>query len=312
MMLRIGEVADRLGLSVEHVRRLTNTGELSCTRTAGGHRRFPEDDVAAFEAGHGPGQPQPPPPVQRPRPHVRHRPYTPIFDDYPEETEYVGELREHDDDEWQEPDVEPKHAPTRTRRPRAATPPADRIVPPPSVASPSVDDAEEREAAENAREEAARLQNLKNLGMAHIPYDVPPRWHAKVVAELEHRVTAQHIPPWVPSHEQHTVVRGVVEDVLQPYHDEIAQQKARKEAEAAKAKAKAAAKEEATRQIQALINHGTSYANRELREFDTGIRWKVRRDVEEALKEEVKADWGEEDVEELVDEVLDEWEEEDE
>ncbi len=72
------------------------------------------------------------------------------------------------------------------------------------------------------------------------------------------------------------------------------------------------AEEEATRQIQMLIDHGTRYANRELRAFDAGIRWKVRRDVEEALKEEVKADWGEEDVEELVDEVLDEWEEEDE
>ena len=147
--------------------------------------------------------------------------------------------------------------------------------------------------------------------MAHIPYDVPPRWHAKVVAELERRVTTENIPSWVPSHKQHTVVRGVVEDVLKPYDDEVAQQKARKEAEAAKATAKAAAKEEANRHIQALIDHGTRYTNRELREFDAGIRWKVRRDVEEALKEEVKADWGEEDVEELVDEVLDEWEEED-
>ncbi len=78
MMLRIGEVADRLGLSVEHVRRLTNTGELACTRTAGGHRRFPENDVVAFETG-----------ARRPaRTHpgrARGRVRTPIFDDAPDE-----------------------------------------------------------------------------------------------------------------------------------------------------------------------------------------------------------------------------------
>ena len=111
-------------------------------------------------------------------------------------------------------------------------------------------------------------------------------------------VTAERVPPWLPRHEQLNVVRALVEGTLKPYRAEVDREVARKQA-----------KEQAALHIQALIQHGIRYANDETKDWDIGSKYPARREVEEALKAEVKVDWTEEDVEDRVDETLEEWEE---
>ncbi|MGE3139389.1 MAG: helix-turn-helix domain-containing protein [Thermoleophilia bacterium] len=48
--LTTSEAAERLGLSHNTVHALTASGDLPCVRTAGGHRRFSEAHLAAYEA----------------------------------------------------------------------------------------------------------------------------------------------------------------------------------------------------------------------------------------------------------------------
>jgi len=48
--MRLGEAADRLGVSVDTVRRWADAGRLHATRTAGGQREVRDADVAALVA----------------------------------------------------------------------------------------------------------------------------------------------------------------------------------------------------------------------------------------------------------------------
>lgn len=48
-MLRPAEAADALGVSMSRLRRLAASGRLVTVRTLGGHRRYREDDVLAFQ-----------------------------------------------------------------------------------------------------------------------------------------------------------------------------------------------------------------------------------------------------------------------
>ncbi len=48
-MLRPAEAAEALGVSMSRLRRLAASGRLVTVRTLGGHRRYREDDVLAFQ-----------------------------------------------------------------------------------------------------------------------------------------------------------------------------------------------------------------------------------------------------------------------
>ena len=288
MMLRIGEVADRLGLSVEHVRRLTNTGELSCTRTAGRHRRFHEDDVVAFETG-----------ARRPaRTHpgrARNRVPISIFDDAPDEVEYldeqvVGSLPD---------EVPPPREPRRSPEPAAARPP------PPEASSPAP-----TPAVPEPVEPPVDFAALRNVGLASIPFDVPPKWRAQVVDEMQHYVTAKIFPSWAPAYEHEQMVRAKVEEVLQPFREEQDREQTRQQDEKRreqKRQQREREKQAAERDRQSLISHGKRYARRALEEIHPHDRHKARRELEEILDDEVGTDWEKGDVEELVDEVFQQW-----
>ncbi len=43
----------------------------------------------------------------------------------------------------------------------------------------------------STRENAGRLANLKSHGLAWIPWDVPPKWRAKVIEHLDHYVSKE-------------------------------------------------------------------------------------------------------------------------
>jgi len=88
------------------------------------------------------------------------------------------------------------------------------------------------------------------------------------------------------------------EELLAPYHEGLAQEKAEKKA-----------REAARRRVEALRSHGRSYAQRETLPWEYQETQEAMKEVGQALTAEVEADLSERDVEDLVDEVLDEWEE---
>jgi len=92
-LLSIGAAARRLGLSVDTVRALVQTGELEDTRTIGGHRRFDPAVLDAYVARHSRGRARRSQDFHEPRP----------------------------DAEWHEP---------QAREPRALRPPATEPKPP--------------------------------------------------------------------------------------------------------------------------------------------------------------------------------------
>ena len=284
-MLRIGEVADRLGLSVEHVRRLTNTGELSCTRTAGGHRRFPEDDVAAFETGeHRTARTHPG--------RARNRVPIPIFDDAPDEVEYldeevVGPLPD---------EVPPPREPRRSPEPAAARPP------PPEASSPAP-----TPAIPEPVEPPVDFAALKKVGLASIPFDVPPEWRARVTNELQRYVTAERFPSWILAYEHQQMVHAKVQEILQPLREEQDREHQRRQKEQQREQKRLQRereKQDAERDRQSLISYGKRYAHRGLMEIHPRDRFKARRELEEILDGEIGADWEKDDVEELVDDVV--------
>ena len=57
--MRIGEAADRLGVSVDTVRRWADAGELRVARTAGGQREVDDADVARLVAERTASAPEP-------------------------------------------------------------------------------------------------------------------------------------------------------------------------------------------------------------------------------------------------------------
>lgn len=57
--MRIGEAADRLGVSVDTVRRWADRGELRVSRTAGGQREVDDADVARLVVARSADAPEP-------------------------------------------------------------------------------------------------------------------------------------------------------------------------------------------------------------------------------------------------------------
>lgn len=309
--LAIGEVARRLHLSVDKVRQLADDGEIKVRRTEGGHRRFTEEAVERFETRQRPSRIS----SKRSRsssrpPRSRKQPVNQVSDSV------FGEPGDDDvelDDDFldEEPmyEVVNRSSPRQVQSPTAAHFSSARrnpaLLPSPDTAKAAA----ERE--QTAREEQNRLQSLKNLGTMWIPYDVPTAVRSNIIEELEGYVTSEKLPAWVSSFEQHNLVRGRVDAIVQAHRKQVADDEARKKAEQARQVAALKAKAEADRQVQALITQGMAYAEQELEEFDFLDCVEIRSDVERALREEVKADWSQRDVEMLVEDVLDEPGEED-
>jgi excisionase family DNA binding protein len=282
--LSVGETAARLGISVDKVRDLADAGELPAQRTAGGHRRFSRAAVERY-ATQG---------ARRKRTAAPNRPRSrsPVLADFDDDIEEMpAEL------EWEEPDYPPAHpaAPVPVSGPPTA--------PPPSVQHQGRIGEEERRRKAGA--EAARLQNLKTLGMASIPYDVPPIIRGKIVSELESYVIASHLPEWIPTYQQQELVRARVTGIVEGFRKEATAEADRKKAEVERQAATASTKAEAERWRQQLIEHGKRYAWEGLQEFESLVeRWGVEAEIDQELQRQVRADWSERDVECLVDDVL--------
>ena len=269
------QVAARFGVSTDTIRRWGRIGRLREYRTPAGHRRFRAEDVEALAAGVTSGAPAAESPAlvtERTSPRKR-RSALPR-----DEQQEVETWEQHVLEAEAEVDVLKAHHEleelAQARRRRNDT------------------RAEKATAAAAVEQEARRLKTLKDLGRLHASLaGVPPVWLARVSQALERYVTSEHLPPGLHDAEAQALVKDKVDDVLHPYREELADAKQ--------------AREDRLR-VERLLTHGKS------RTFllDHRPRKKIRRAVEEALENEVEADWTEADVSELVDEVVAEWEEE--
>lgn len=319
--LTIGAVAKRLNLEVDTVRRLEREGKIRAARTRGGHRRFREEEVERFlrqrraqrgrsgiKAG---GARLRASPDRRQR--RRGKKPTPkrsgggfIDDSFTEDELLELEDCDYSYDEAEEleqlarmPPATPPPMPGPPRAQAVANAPS-----PPPAPQPRDDLVGAIRVATDISErlvETTRMEMLKGYGLKAIPYDTPAGWRAKVVLQLEHFVTATQFPKYLSQSDAVDMIRARVAEVLKPYDNELARQKAAKEAEQA-----------AARRIESLRTHGRNYAQGETADWDWSEQYEARQEVDKALTEEVEAAWKERDVEELVDEILDQWVEEDE
>src|SRR6266566_3188763 len=287
------ETARYLNISVDKVRQLDQSGELRAGRTKGGHRRFSRKALDAYLTRKGRGRS---PRVQeRPR-----KPSRPV-----ERPERIPDPLEEDPedsepgDEYYEPLVE---AP----------------LPPPPPSNPLEKFAREMEERRNREKEEAplrRLVTLKQYGLNQIGWGIPDSWHARVAAALESYVTLKTFPAWVADVDAYRIVRGKVEEALQPYHDEVARKKAeekRREEEAATKRRQEEEEAQEERRVQELINDGMRHARSEtMFDWESDDRDRALRDVERMLKDSVEADWTEHEVKGAVNDELDEWEDDD-
>jgi excisionase family DNA binding protein len=278
--LTIGEAAQRLNLQVDTVRRLERAGTLKAERTDGKHRRFRAEVIERYarrrEAAPARryAQVAPEKRVRRPDPAPSRPGREPIeADSFPE----MAEWQSFDDSEPLLP-VDDELPVT----PRSVNP---------QVVSPS----------RSRDEEASRLHTIKNLGLQAIPFAVPPAWRGRVVADLERFVTRTQFPTYLTLFDSGNLVRARVEEVLEPYHADMARRTQ-----------ELADKTAAESRLNALKAHGRRYVVSETSEWEWSEACEARRDVETALNAEVQAGWSELDVEDLADDILDDFEDDEE
>jgi len=101
----------------------------------------------------------------------------------------------------------------------------------------------------------------------------------RVIAHLEKAITTEGVPSWLHRNEQNEVVKGLVNEAVKPYRDEQEREQQRQRH-----------KIEAERQVADLIQHGKSYGDEQVRDWDLSSKWGAQRELEAELRTEVKAD----------------------
>ena len=270
-----GQTARYLGVSIDTIRDLDASGELPAERTEGRHRRFSREKLDAYlgkkKSGRNirpeVGARRPPPRVSR----AQRIPEPP--DDNPEDLELM------------DAEVE-----------AAVDVPPPVPVPQPNPLERLVRDMTEQLKRDRAEAPRRRLVALKQYGLNQVPWGVPDSWRPKVATALEGYVTLENFPSWVSDQQAYAFVRGKVEEVLQPYRDEVA---------------RGQQETQDKHRVQALIDYGKRYASGKAPfNWESEDRDRALRDVERMLKDSVEPDWTEQRVKDAVDDELDEWEEE--
>ena len=276
------QAARYLGVSVDTIRDLDESGELQAERTKGGHRRFSREKLDAYLGKTKRGRNvRPEAGARRPPPRSSR-------------AQRIPEPPDHDAQ-----DLEPMDAEVEA----AVEVPPPVPVPHPDPLERLVRDMTEQLKRDRAEAPQRRLVALKQYGLNQVPWGVPDSWRAKVATALEGYVTLEHFPSWVSDQQAYAFVRGKVDELLQPYRDEVA----REQQEAARGQQQA----QDQRRVQALIDYGKHYASGETPfDWEADDRDRALRDVEQLLKDEVEPDWTEQRVKDAVDDELAEWEEE--
>lgn len=287
------DAAEKLGISADTLRRWERNGLIQSDRTPGGQRRYSEEDLSTLlERG----------PAAQSRAGDREQiaSFVPLADDPREQSHpattasqlapWERRIRE----EQADLDV------AKIRREHAALLHADReerekrerAAAEAGRASAARAAQEEREAQYEAAQEK-RLSDLREYGRTCGVW-APAEYQAKVVRDLLSSVTLESYPPDLSDYLARVQVNARVERILKRWKDEEANQRAERESE---------------QRLKSLILSGKWYAWTETRSWDRPAADRASREVERALREEVDAEWTEDDVRDLVDDVLDEWDE---
>ncbi len=266
-LLSIGQVAKRLGVSVDVVRSLDDRGELKGRRTPGGHRRYLPADVDSVIARQRARRsrtqtdsPRKPPARRLPSPVREPPPPEPPYDDFGADEDVISmeDLR--------------AEAEREAAKQRAA--------------------AETKARAAAAGAENQRLEALKKYGRDLARW-LPPDWLARVVEALEEFVIPKRVPPTLAPWEAQQLVRSRVEAIKQQYSDAEDQRRKREDDQ-----------RKIDWLIAWGHSYATSET---ILGWDTSERERARREVESELKEKVKPDMTQGHVKDLVDDVLSEW-----
>lgn len=299
-MLRINEAARRLGITPATLRRWEDDGLLIPDRTVGGERRYHEgelDQLAARIASgdlvrspkSGPNRstrllnhaieeddereqtpiPSAPAPIVAPPPPWERRVHEARAD--LEVKKIQGQKAELERTERQTDEARTREAQDAQRH------------------------AEEEDLRRQAQaREEARLANIRTQGELIVALSgAPTEYKAAVTRDLATYVTPQQFPPSLYSWQAYQYISARVDHVLKPWRDKKA-----KEQEAEKRR----------RAREDLLSAGRSYAGWKTSSWDPADALRARRDVDQALRDEVVPDWTRQEVIDLVEEVLEEWE----
>jgi excisionase family DNA binding protein len=289
-LLSIGEVAKLLGLSVDVVRSLTETGQLKAVRTGGGHRRYRPEEVERFKkARRAPTRKAPPErPARKP----------------PKPADLEGPEFEEDSPSFEdmEADIARAEAKQRAEAERQWLEGLKKYGR--DVALWTLLPAEGRVLVYEDLEEfvtSKRVPPSLSVTEAQLVVSTRVQQVAKQYREAENQRLAKE--------REAAGQRQRAEAERQQRERDAAAERQRLEDERHKEEREAEEQlrkqQEDERRLNALIERGKSYA---WSETFTGWEYseaqRARRDVERALKDEVQADWSETEVEDLVDDVL--------
>lgn len=281
--------AEKLGISPDTLRRWEGEGLIQCERTPGGQRRYREEDISSMLDG-GPSEPT--------RRSIPARSTARSITDGPQQT--LGRTVAAQLAPWEQR-VREEQADlevTRIRRERAALIRDERAER--EARERAASDAERTEAARAAEQERIsafetaqerRLSELREYGKVFTVW-APAEYQAKVVRDLLSTVNLETYPPDLSDSLARVQVAARVERILVPWKKQEASKNARRESE---------------RKKESLTIAGKWYAHTETLTWDRRAADRANREVERTLRDEVDADWTDDDVRDLVDDVLDEW-----
>ena len=291
------DAASELGITTDTLRRWDREGRIEAQRTPGGQRRYREADIHALLADAERV-------TTRRTPHLLSR---------------RGESNADNDEELLDCEPEPTvKSPTdvppwerRVREQRAELEVTKiqrerqmilredreaeeaRLQAEEDEAQAAINTQRENKERESARQqEQERLERLRRYGRA-LSLLAPPEYQAKVTRDLESFVNPSQFPVGLGDVAAYQYLSARVEQLLAPW-------RAVKETERREA---VKASERAHKISLAMI-----YARTRTYDWDSEDATVARADVQEALEDEVAADWSNAELHELVDDVLDDFE----
>ncbi len=257
-LLTIGQVAARLGRSVDFVRQRTNDGELQAEpRGKGKYRHYTEAAVAAFEAKQQRHRSPPRVHAQPKRASPSPRPPRPIRPPVD-----AGPFADDRPFCYEQLDVEPS------------------APPPPRAPSPV---------------ERVYLDTLIAGGMLSAPWGLTEEWRGKLHADLEEYVTLERFPMGGSATSASTI-RHHVDSVLAPYHDAKKEEEKRRHASEAAARAAEDRRQALIRYGQQLLEHELATwawddpKDQARRDVDLVLQAEVKGDWEERAVRELVQD----------------------
>lgn len=282
------DAAEKLGISPDTLRRWERDGLIPCERTPGGQRRYREADICALlEREPGDHAPRIPSAVLTARA-VHSTTKRPPSTAASQITSWQRRVNE------EKADLEV----ARLRREREALIRVEReereardfaAKQQQRLAAARAAEQERRIAFEATQEK--RLEELRSYGRA-CAASAPPEYEARVVRDLLSTVNLDEYPPNLADDLARAQVAAHVEKLLKPWKKREADARSRLESE---------------RVAATLVNSGKLYAQIETWAWERRDSERALREVDRALRDEVEADWTDDDVHDLVDDILDEW-----